>query len=98
MDNSLPSMSAGSGAGSVSGEQPAVQTAAQKVQQSLQKASKDDMDSFEADSSQRRQRLRTLFQAMDRDGNGKLDVAEFRGELELTSRLLRLVCTPCQES
>ena len=82
-------MSAGSGAGpgAAAGEggQVAVQTAAQEVQESLQKASEDDMDSFEADSRQRRQRLRTLFEAMDRDGNGKLDVAEFRGRLASTA-------------
>ena len=82
-------MSAGSGAGPGAAEgeggQVAVQTAAQEVQESLQKASEDDMDSFEADSRQRRQRLRTLFEAMDRDGNGKLDVAEFRGRLALTA-------------
>lgn len=59
-------------------EQAAVHTAAMEVQESLQKASEDDMSDFEADSEQRRNRLRTLFEAMDHDGNGKLDVAEFR--------------------
>lgn len=66
--------------GSSDGGQSTVQTAAVEVQESLQKASGDDMSDFEADIDERRQRLRTLFETMDHDGNGKLDVGEFRGE------------------
>lgn len=71
--------------GTGEGGQAAVQTAAQQVQESL--VSSNDADSFEADSTQRRQRLRTLFEAMDRDHNNKLDVGEFRGDFgsELSS-------------
>ena len=32
------------------------------------------------ETSERRARVKDLFSAMDKDGNGKLDVAEFRGQ------------------
>ena len=55
-----------------------VMEAAQKVQESLDSSSESVGDS-DQDSSQRRLRVKDLFYAMDKDGNGKLDVGEFRG-------------------
>ncbi len=61
--------------------------AAQKVQESLDSSTASGEDSNE-DTSQRRQRVKTLFYAMDKDGNGKLDVGEFRGASPTLKNLL----------
>ena len=52
--------------------------AAQKVQESLY-TSLSSGDISKQETSQRRKRVKDLFHAMDKDGNGKLDVGEFRG-------------------
>lgn len=52
--------------------------AAHKVQESLETSTVGVGDT-EEDASRRRHRVRELFQAMDKDHNGKLDVGEFRG-------------------
>lgn len=57
-----------------------VMEAAQKVQESLDSSSESVGDS-DQDSSQRRLRVKDLFYAMDKDGNGKLDVGEFRAAM-----------------
>lgn len=56
---------------------PGVMEAAQKVQESLD-TSLSSAEGSKKESSQRRKRVKDLFHAMDKDGNGKLDVGEFR--------------------
>ena len=55
-----------------------VTEAAQKVQESLD-ASTNAVN--ESDADERKRRVIELFHAMDKDHNGKLDVAEFRGNM-----------------
>lgn len=61
---------------------PGVMEAAQKVQESLDTSSSS-AEVSKKDTSQRRKRVKDLFYAMDKDGNGKLDVGEFRGSSSL---------------
>ena len=44
------------------------------------------------ETSERRARVKDLFYAMDKDGNGKLDVGEFRG---ICCFAEELKCSPC---
>ena len=65
-------------AGEESDQHPDLAEAAQKVQESLD-SSTATVGGSEQEAAERRHRVRDLFYAMDKDGNGKLDVGEFRG-------------------
>lgn len=54
-----------------------VSEAAHKLQDSLDQAT--ETANSDRETSVRRARVKDLFYAMDKDGNGKLDVGEFRG-------------------
>ena len=66
---------------------PGLAEAAHKVQESLDSSTATVADS-EKEAAERRHRVRDLFHAMDKDGNGKLDVGEFRGKRCSCSRAL----------
>ena len=59
------------------GDSQDVAEAAHKLQDTLDHNT--DAANSEQESSERRARVKDLFYAMDKDGNGKLDVGEFRG-------------------
>ena len=54
-----------------------VAAAAHKLQDTLDHST--DAANSNQETSERRARVKDLFYAMDKDGNGKLDVGEFRG-------------------
>lgn len=68
-----------------------VMEAAQKVQESLDTSSSS-AEVSKKDTSQRRKRVKDLFYAMDKDGNGKLDVGEFRGNISWEWYCSNLTC------
>lgn len=55
-----------------------VAAAAHKLQDTLDHST--DAANSNQETSERRARVKDLFYAMDKDGNGKLDVGEFRGQ------------------
>ena len=77
-------------AGDESDQHPDLAEAAQKVQESLD-SSTATVGGSEQEAAERRHRVRDLFYAMDKDGNGKLDVAEFRGTSALHHSIV--LCT-----